>query len=81
VPSMQAVDLVWNLERQVLYFWSRSARLMERLSELFELSFGLKLVLDSPYAAALHALEGKAMQAALQQVTLSPFQEAPRGSR
>ena len=81
LPSMQAVDLVWNLERQELYFWSRSARLIERLGELFELSFGLELVLDSPYTAALHTLEGKALQAALQQVALSPFQEVARGSR
>lgn len=81
LPTTQAVDLVWNLDRQELYFWSQSSRLRERLCELFELSFGLELVLDSPYIAAQRTLESKALGAALQQVTLSAFQEVPRGSR
>lgn len=81
LPRMQAVDLVWNLDRQELYFWSQSSALHEQLSALFELSFGLELVLDSPYIAAARLLDDKRMQAALQQVTLSAFHEESHGSR
>jgi recombination associated protein RdgC len=80
-PRMQAVDLVWNLDRGELYFWSQSAGLRERLSALFELSFGLELVLDSPYIAALRTLQSKALEAALQQVALSAFHEEINGPR
>jgi recombination associated protein RdgC len=81
LPSTQSVDLVWNLDRQEIYFWSRSSRSKERLGELFELTFGLELELDSPYSSALHTLQSKTLEAALQQVTLSAFQELPHGSR
>jgi recombination associated protein RdgC len=80
MPRMQAVDLVWNLDRGELYFWSQSAGLMERLSALFELSFGLELVLDSPYVAAARTLDDRALEAALQQVALSAFHEDSHGS-
>jgi recombination associated protein RdgC len=81
LPRMQAVDLVWNLDRRELFFWSQSGGLRERLCALFELSFGLDLVLDSPFVAAARGLPGKALQAALQQVTLSAFHEDVSGSR
>jgi DNA recombination-dependent growth factor C len=81
LPRMQAVDLVWNLDRQELYFWSQSAGLRDRLCALFELSFGLELVLDSPYVAAARTLDDKALEAALQQVALSAFHEDVHGSR
>ncbi|MEO8181669.1 MAG: hypothetical protein ABI895_22770 [Deltaproteobacteria bacterium] len=81
MPRMQAVDLVWNLDRGELYFWSQSAGLRERLCAWFELSFGLELVLDSPYVTAVRSLENKALEAALQQVALSAFHEDSNGSR
>jgi hypothetical protein len=81
LPRMQAVDLVWNLDRRELYFWSQSSGLRERLSALFELSFGLELALDSPYVAAARTLQNRALEAALQQVALSAFHEDIRGSR
>jgi DNA recombination-dependent growth factor C len=81
MPRMQMVDLVWNLDRQELYFWSQSGALHERLSALFELSFGLELVLDSPFMAASRLLDDKAQKLALQQSTLSVFHQETNGSR
>ena len=81
LPRMQAVDLVWHLDRQELYFWSQSSTLHERLAALFELSFGLELVLDSPFVAATRLLEEKAQKLALQQATLSVFHQETHGSR
>lgn len=81
LPRMQMVDLVWNLDRQELYFWSQSGALHERLAALFELSFGHQLVLDSPFVAATRLLEEKGQKAALQQATLSVFHQETHGSR
>jgi recombination associated protein RdgC len=74
-PGMQVVDLVWNLDRKELFFFSQGAGLRERLAALFELSFGLELVLDSPYVAGLRTLADKALEARLRDVTLSAFHE------
>jgi hypothetical protein len=81
LPRVQAIDLVWNLDRRELHFWSQSAGVRERLCAWFELSFGLELVLDSPYAAAARTLQSKTLEAVLQQVTLSAFHEELDGSR
>lgn len=81
LPRVQAVDLVWNLDRGELHFWSQSSALRDRMCALFELSFGLELTLDSPYAAAARPPQTKPLEAALQQVTLSAFHEELHGSR
>ncbi len=81
MPRMRAVDLVWNLDRQELYFWSQSAGMREQLAAQFELSFGLELVLDSPFVAATRVIDDKVLGAALQDVTLSAFHEVTHGSR
>lgn len=52
LPSMLAVDLVWNLDAGEAFFWSQSRGLIERLSALFELCFALTLVENSPFVAA-----------------------------
>jgi hypothetical protein len=81
LPRVQAVDLVWTLDRQELHFWSQSGALRDSMCALFELSFGLELTLDSPYAAAARPPQTKLQEAALQQVTLSAFHEELNGSR
>jgi len=81
LPRVQAVDLVWNLDRQEIHFWSQSSALRDNMCALFELSFGLELTLDSPYAAAARPPQTKLQEAALQQVTLSAFHEELHGSR
>ncbi|HWO12403.1 MAG TPA: hypothetical protein VNN80_23060 [Polyangiaceae bacterium] len=52
LPSLLAVDLVWNLDAGEAFFWSQSRGLIERLGALFELCFGLTLVENSPFVAA-----------------------------
>jgi recombination associated protein RdgC len=55
-PSMLGVDLVWNLDAGEAYFWSQSPGLIERLSALFELCFGLSLLENGPFVAAERCL-------------------------
>jgi recombination associated protein RdgC len=52
LPSMLAVDMVWNLDAGEVFFWSQSRGLIERLGALFELCFALTLVENSPFVAA-----------------------------
>jgi recombination associated protein RdgC len=52
VPAMKAVDLSWNLDTGVVRFWSQSPALVEALGEIFEATFGLDLVPESPFTAA-----------------------------
>jgi recombination associated protein RdgC len=55
-PSMLGVDLVWNLDAGEAYFWSQSPGLIERLSALFELCFGVSLLENGPFVAAERCL-------------------------
>jgi hypothetical protein len=52
VPVMKVVDLSWNLDTGIVRFWNQSPRLNEVLVELFEATFGLDLVPESPFTAA-----------------------------
>jgi recombination associated protein RdgC len=52
LPVMKVIDLSWNLETGVVRFWNQSPRVHEGLSELFEDTFELDLVPESPYTAA-----------------------------
>lgn len=52
MPVMKVVDLSWNLEAGVVRFWNQSPRAHESLAELFEETFELELVPESPYTAA-----------------------------
>jgi len=75
MPSMKIVDMSWNLDSGVVRFYNQSPRVHEQLMELFEKTFSLELVADSPYISAerldlstarLEALAG------LDPTTLSP---------
>lgn len=55
LPSAGVVDMVWSLERKEVRFWSQSARAVENFESLFESTFGLRLVHDNPYVAALNS--------------------------
>jgi recombination associated protein RdgC len=52
MPVMKVIDLSWNLETGVVRFWNQSPRVHEALGELFEDTFELELVPESPYIAA-----------------------------
>lgn len=82
LPSMLVCDVVWHLDKGELYFWSQSRGLIERLSALFELTFGLELTENSPYVSAQRLLPTKPHLARLAEVTLTPFHADPAlGSR
>lgn len=55
LPAAKSFDVVWDLDGQTLLFFGHSAKLLLDFSALFETTFGLKLVEDSPYAAAMRA--------------------------
>jgi len=81
IPSMRHFDVVWNLDQAVLWFWSQSAKTQEQLSVLFEQTFGLELVVHSPYVAAteLDLTEGEARALAAAEAT--PFHAAKLAER
>ncbi len=67
MPSMKIVDMSWNLDNGVVRFFNQSPRVHEQFMALFEKTFSLELVADSPYISAerlglregeLHALSG-----------------------
>lgn len=51
-PSTRAVDVVWDLDAGVVLFFSHSQRVGRDFTALFEKTFRLELVEDSPYIAA-----------------------------
>lgn len=64
-PSMRAFDVCWDLERQLVLFWNRSARVNETFSALFEATFKLQLDEESPFMAARRLLEAEGRQSQL----------------
>ena len=52
VPVTKSVDLVWNVNTGVARFFSQSAKIHLLVQELFEKTFRLKLVPESPGTAA-----------------------------
>jgi len=54
LPAASMVDMVWNLDEGHVRFWSQSTTRRELFEELFESTFGVRLVATSPYVAALH---------------------------
>lgn len=51
IPSSKAVDVVWHLDEGTVLFFGHSKRVMGDFAALFEKTFGLPLVEDSPFAA------------------------------
>ena len=77
MPATKSVDLVWNVNTGVARFFSQSAKIHLLVQELFEKTFRLKLVPESPGTAAeRRGLDARAEQrwAALEPTSLA---EAP----
>lgn len=68
IPTMKVIDLSWNLDTGVLRFWNQSNKVHEQLHAIFEDTFDLDLVPESPYTAAvqlgMEGLHAKAFEAA-----------------
>jgi hypothetical protein len=54
-PSTRCLDVVWNVDAGLVLFFGHSRRVLADFSALFEKTFGLELIEDSPYAAAERA--------------------------
>ncbi|HMJ14318.1 MAG TPA: hypothetical protein VK524_23040 [Polyangiaceae bacterium] len=54
-PTSKSIDVCWHLEAGVVRVWTHSKRLLEDFAALFEKTFGMKLVFESPYTAAQRA--------------------------
>lgn len=52
VPVTRTVDLVWNVNTSVAFFFSHGKRPHELVQELFEKTFRLRLLVESPGTAA-----------------------------
>jgi hypothetical protein len=68
MPTAKSFDIVWDLDGQTLLFFGHSAKLLLDFSALFETTFGLTLVEDSPYAAAMRANLPPLLQKRLHQI-------------
>lgn len=76
LPTLRMFDMVWNLEREQVQFWSHSSSVGDTLIGLFELTFGLELVGNSPYMAAKEVVKDKKRLSRLDQVELTPVHGA-----
>lgn len=79
VPSTRVVDLTWSLEEGVVRFFSHTERTTLAMLELFQKTFGLELIPESPFTLADRLELGDAEAQAWQE--LEPTVLAPRGGR
>lgn len=54
LPAVRAIDVCWNVDTGVLRISSTSRNVNEIFTDLFERTFTMRLVPDSPYISALH---------------------------
>ncbi len=52
LPTIKVAEMAWNTESGRLWFFSRSAELVEIFEKLFTESFGVDLVVENPYSVA-----------------------------
>lgn len=76
LPVMGVVDLSWNLITGVVRFWSQSPKALESMMELFEDTFQLALLPESPAASAISLGLSAAQQQALEALTPTVFHAA-----
>ncbi len=67
-PTSKAIDLCWHLDSGVVLFFGHSKRLLADFSALFERTFGLSLLEDSPHGAAIRAGLGREHEQGLETV-------------
>jgi hypothetical protein len=78
VPSLKSYDMVWNLNSNIVHFFSQSERITTLFDDLFKRTFKLDLVPESPGTAAERVgLDGRqlAALAGLEPTTLARIVE------
>lgn len=73
IPTMKVIDLSWNLDTGILRLWNQSQKVHDIFEELFEATFSLRLLRDTPYVVAMHAGLDAAQLDALTQLSPTPF--------
>lgn len=73
LPAMRVVDMSWNLNRGELRFWTQSAKVCEHFEALFEETFGMRLVLEAAYTAALERELDEGLKGRLESIEPSVF--------
>ena len=68
LPTSKAIDVVWHLDEGYVLFFGHSKRTLGDFAALFEKTFGMALIEDSPYAAATRAGLTKEHERALKNV-------------
>lgn len=53
IPVTKSYDLSWNTTEKVLRFWSKSTKVLDLFQDLFEKTFKVKLLQESPVATAM----------------------------
>jgi hypothetical protein len=74
-PATRAVDLSWSIQEGVVRFFSHAQKPGALMAELFEKTFALKLVPESPYTLAARLGLSKAEEKAwedLERTSLDP---------
>lgn len=79
VPSLKSYDMVWNLNSNIVHFFSQSERITTLFDDLFKRTFKLDLVPESPGTAAdrvgLDAKQATAL-AGLEPTTLARVEQS-----
>lgn len=52
LPTIRGYDMVWHLDSGLMRFWSHSPKLNEEFLELFEDTFGMQAVPETPFTTA-----------------------------
>ncbi|HEX2673899.1 MAG TPA: hypothetical protein VHM25_23645, partial [Polyangiaceae bacterium] len=68
IPTSKAIDLCWHLDSGVVLFFGHSKRMILDFMALFEKTFGLQLLEDSPHAAASRAELPRDLERAFKQI-------------
>jgi hypothetical protein len=80
LPVMKVIDVSWNLDSRVVRLWNQSPRVHETFSELFEKTFSLALMSESPVAAAMVLGFGDADGSRLEALNPTAFHTSPMGA-
>lgn len=68
IPTSKAIDLCWHLDSGVVLFFGHSKRMILDFMALFEKTFGMQLLEDSPHAAAARAELPRDLERAFKQI-------------
>jgi len=68
IPTSKAIDLCWHLDSGTVLFFGHSKRMILDFAALFEKSFGIALLEDSPYVAATRAELPRELERAFKQI-------------